>query len=118
MAHHLFFYRPGLDGIRGAGMIVFMLWHVGALSSALPGVWVFMNVFFVLSAFLITRLLLTEHRTYGGISPGSFYARRVRRLAPALLVMLLAVTIDGVFFAPADETRHLRGTCSARCSTS
>lgn len=108
MATRLFSYRPGLDGIRGGGMIVFMLWHVGALT-VLPGLWIFMNVFFVLSAFLITRLLLAEARRRDSISAPAFYARRVRRLAPALLVMLAAVTIDGIFFAPPEERTYLKG---------
>lgn len=64
-----------------------MLWHVGAFT-ALPGAWILMNGFFTLSAFLITRrLLLAEQREYGWISVRDFYRRRVRRLAPPLLVI-------------------------------
>lgn len=108
MAARLFAHRPGLDGIRGYGMVVFMLWHVGALT-VLPGLWVFMNVFFILSAFLVTRLLLAERRSFGDISVRDFYLRRVRRLGPALLVMLGAVTLDGLFFAPDEEKAFLKG---------
>ena len=108
MASKLFAYRPGLDGIRGYGMVVFMLWHVGVLTF-LPGAWILMNVFFILSAFLITRLLLAEQREFGWISVREFYRRRVRRLAPALLVMVGAVTLDGWAFAPAAERTYLRG---------
>lgn len=68
-----------------------------------------MNVFFILSAFLITRLLLAEQREFGWISVREFYRRRVRRLAPALLVMVGAVTLDGWAFAPAAERTYLRG---------
>ena len=50
-----------------------------------------MNVFFILSAFLITRLLLAEQREFGWISVREFYRRRVRRLAPALLVLWAGV---------------------------
>nr|WP_278250590.1 acyltransferase [Dermacoccus nishinomiyaensis] len=99
---------PGLDGIRGYSMVVFMLWHVGVLTF-LPGAWILMNVFFILSAFLITRLLLAEQREFGWISVREFYRRRVRRLAPALLVMVGAVTLDGWAFAPAAERTYLRG---------
>lgn len=108
MASKLFAYRPGLDGIRGYSMVVFMLWHVGVLTF-LPGAWILMNVFFILSAFLITRLLLAEQREFGWISVREFYRRRVRRLAPALLVMVGAVTVDGWAFAPAAERTYLRG---------
>lgn len=108
MASKLFAYRPGLDGIRGYSMVVFMLWHVGVLTF-LPGAWILMNVFFILSAFLITRLLLAEQREFGWISVREFYRRRVRRLAPALLVMVGAVTLDGWAFAPAAERTYLRG---------
>ena len=90
MASKLFAYRPGLDGIRGYSMVVFMLWHVGVLTF-LPGAWILMNVFFILSAFLITRLLLAEQREFGWISVREFYRRRVRRLAPALLVLWAGV---------------------------
>lgn len=108
MAQRLYSYRPALDGIRGYLMVAFLLWHVGVLPF-LPGLWIAMNLFFILSAFLITRLLLAEHRRFGDISVSGFYVRRVRRLAPALLVMLGAVTLDGLFFAPAVERMNLKG---------
>ena len=106
--HKLFAYRPALDGLRGYGMLLFMLGHLGVLTF-LPGLWVYMNGFFVLSAFLITRLLLAEKRLYGDISAAEFYVRRARRLLPALFVTLTAVILDGLFFAPATERAYLKG---------
>lgn len=75
------------DGIRGVGVMMVMVGHAlpkGTLSWA---AWV--DVFFVLSGFLITTLLLQEHRNTGRVDVRKFYARRLLRLLPALYVMLI-----------------------------
>jgi len=84
-------YRPELDGVRGIAIILVFISHfaLGGRAGGLAGV----TVFFVLSGFLITSLLLVEHRDSGRISLRSFYARRVRRLLPALAAVVVATTL-------------------------
>ena len=81
-----FGYVPALDGVRAVAVIVVVLFHaeVGAASGGFLGV----SVFFTLSGFLITTLLIAEHGRDGRISIGGFYARRLRRLLPASLLCL------------------------------
>src|SRR5664280_1156207 len=80
---------PALDGIRALAVSAVVIYHLGA--SWLPGGFLGVDVFFVLSGFLITSLLLDEWRRTGWISVGRFYLRRARRLLPALYLMLLTV---------------------------
>lgn len=75
---------PALDGLRGVAIGLVVLHHVGAL----PGGWVGVSLFFTLSGYLITSLLLTEHDRTGSVSLLTFYRRRFVRLAPALLAAL------------------------------
>jgi peptidoglycan/LPS O-acetylase OafA/YrhL len=81
----------GLDGIRAIAVIGVLLYHAGV--KALPGGLFGVDVFFVLSGFLITSLLLEERHRDGRISLRRFWIRRLRRLAPALIVVVLAVTL-------------------------
>ncbi|MCB0976314.1 MAG: acyltransferase [Acidimicrobiales bacterium] len=83
-------HKPLLDGVRGVLMSAVVGYHLGG-AFRLPGGWVAMDLFFVLSGYLITTLLVKEHATTGQVSLGAFYRRRVRRLAPSLLVVLAAV---------------------------
>ena len=84
-------YRPHLDGIRALAVVAVILFHLGY--GWIPGGFVGVDVFFVLSGYLITGLLLTEAAEHGSIALGRFYARRARRLLPASLVVLLAVIV-------------------------
>ena len=77
-------HQPGLDGIRGIAIALVVCKHIGVLSGGFIGV----DIFFVLSGFLITTLLLQERRSTGTVNFGAFYRRRVRRLLPALLIAL------------------------------
>jgi peptidoglycan/LPS O-acetylase OafA/YrhL len=83
-------HRPGLDGIRGLAVLAVAVFHTEL--GWLPGAWVSVNSFFVLSGFLITTLLLEEHQRFRRIDLRAFYARRALRLLPALLALLAAVT--------------------------
>lgn len=83
------YYIPALDGLRGLAITGVLLFHTGHLSGGFLGV----DLFFVLSGFLITGLLLREVETRERVSLSSFWARRVRRLFPALAVMLAAVAL-------------------------
>jgi peptidoglycan/LPS O-acetylase OafA/YrhL len=95
-----------LDGIRGIAVLLVLLYHtatpariLGTDYRLLPGGWVGVDVFFVLSGYLITRLLLVELRANGRIDAKAFFIRRVRRLMPALVVLLgvwLLVTQAGL----------------------
>jgi peptidoglycan/LPS O-acetylase OafA/YrhL len=80
----------GLDGLRGLAVLSVMTFHFGA--SWLPGGFFGVDIFYVLSGFLITSLLLQESTRTGRIRLKHFWARRARRLLPALLLVLLAVT--------------------------
>jgi peptidoglycan/LPS O-acetylase OafA/YrhL len=87
----VFGYIPGLDGLRAVAVIGVMLYHGGAPFAA--GGFLGIDVFFVLSGFLITSLLLGEWVHRMTIKLGQFWARRARRLLPALLVLLVAVAL-------------------------
>jgi peptidoglycan/LPS O-acetylase OafA/YrhL len=92
-----------LDGIRGVAVLLVVLYHTRgphgfADGALLPGGWLGVQVFFVLSGYLITRLLLAEHDETGTVDRRAFYRRRARRLLPALSLLLaawLAVTLSG-----------------------
>ena len=82
-------YRPELDGIRGIAILLVLAQHINLPSSTLAGL-VGVNLFFALSGYLITNLLITEQRATGGINLRRFYERRVRRLVPALVAVIVA----------------------------
>jgi peptidoglycan/LPS O-acetylase OafA/YrhL len=77
-------YRPDIDGLRAVSILLVVGYH--AHPWMLPGGFVGVDVFFVISGFLITRILLTP----GGISLAAFYGRRIKRIFPALIAVLLA----------------------------
>jgi len=82
-------YEPSYDGLRACAVAGVIAVHVGV---PLPGGGTGVEVFFALSGFLITRILLDEEEKTGGVNLKRFYKRRVLRLAPALLSVLLVVT--------------------------
>ncbi len=96
---------PALDGLRGAAVAAVLLYHAGHLDGGYLGV----DLFFVLSGFLITSLLLAEHDRTDGISLGRFWERRARRLLPAALVLLLGVAVYAWLFARPVDLRTIRG---------
>ena len=83
--------RPMLDGIRAVAVLAVILYHFGL--SWIPGGFLGVDIFFVLSGYLITSLLLTEREKTGGINLPAFWLRRVKRLFPALLIMLVVVAL-------------------------
>lgn len=97
-------YRPDIDGLRAVAVLAVVLFH--AFPSALPGGFAGVDIFFVISGYLITGILLADLRT-GEFSLTSFYARRVRRIFPALVVVLLATYAMGWFSLYGDEYREL-----------
>ena len=80
---------PGLDGIRGVAVVIVLLYHHSI--TWITGGELTVSMFFTLSGFLITRLLVAEWGRNGTISLRSFYERRVRRLFPASFVVLFLV---------------------------
>jgi peptidoglycan/LPS O-acetylase OafA/YrhL len=86
-------YLPGLDGLRALAVVLVLLFHNGF--SWMRGGFLGVSVFFTLSGYLITSLLLTERSNSGGISLGAFWSRRFRRLLPAsLLAMVLVIAFS------------------------
>ena len=100
-------YLPALDGIRGVAMLAILGVHAGVYLTA--GGFFLLDSFFALSGFLITSLLIVEWRKRGTIKLGAFWARRARRLLPALLFMLIGVAIIYGIFVPAGTYPTLRG---------
>ncbi len=90
-------YMPGLDGIRALAVLSVMAYHGGL--SFLPAGFFGVDAFFVLSGFLITTLLVSEWDSSKGIALARFWARRARRLLPALLVVLVFVVLYARFVA-------------------
>ena len=80
---------PALDGLRGLAVAAVVAFHVGVLK----GGWLGVDLFFVLSGYLISRLLFVEYTAKGRIDLRQFWGRRARRLLPALLCVIVAVAI-------------------------
>jgi peptidoglycan/LPS O-acetylase OafA/YrhL len=99
-------YQPALDGMRALAVMAVLAYHAG-----LPwarGGFLGVDAFFVLSGYLITSLLLAEWRSRGTIDLPAFWARRARRLLPALFVMLLGVALYALFLAGPLELGNIR----------
>ena len=91
-------YEPSLDGLRALALLSVMAFHFqrNLMTGGALGV----DVFFVLSGYLITKLLTTEHRETGKLNYRSFVIRRFRRLGPALLAMMAFCAVAGPKFWP------------------
>jgi peptidoglycan/LPS O-acetylase OafA/YrhL len=104
-------YEPALDGLRAVAVLAVIGYHgkVGWLRGGFLGV----DVFFVLSGYLITALLLAEHAETGRVSVRAFYARRARRLLPALLLLLLGAAAFSAFVAYSGDRGAIRADALA-----
>lgn len=100
-------YEPALDGLRAVAVLAVLLYH--AEVAWLPGGFLGVEVFFALSGYLITTLLLRERRANGRIDLLEFWRRRARRLLPALVLVLLAVAAYAAVLAEPEELRRIRG---------
>jgi peptidoglycan/LPS O-acetylase OafA/YrhL len=97
---------PGLDGLRALAVIAVLLYHGGL--TWIPGGFLGVEVFFVLSGYLITALLLAEWRAHGSVALKAFWLGRARRLLPALYLVLVVTLAYAVVFLPG-EVAGLRG---------
>ncbi|CAA2105138.1 acyltransferase family protein [Variovorax paradoxus] len=92
--------NPALDGIRALSILAVLFFHCQVPGAG--GGFIGLDMFFVLSGYLITALLAAEHRA-GGIATGRFYARRALRLYPSLLLLIAAYAVLAPVFWPADD---------------
>ncbi|MEU4519206.1 acyltransferase [Amycolatopsis sp. NPDC024027] len=92
---------PALDGLRGIAILGVLAFHTGHL----PGGFLGVDLFFTLSGYLITELLLREVEATGAVSLVAFWGRRIRRLLPALVTMLAGVTVLVWAAGPPDLVR-------------
>jgi peptidoglycan/LPS O-acetylase OafA/YrhL len=104
-------YRRWLDGLRGVAILSVLAFHLRLLPGGSLGV----DIFFVLSGFLITALLAEEWQRYGSISLKAFYLRRGLRLLPAFLTLLVILGASSVWMQSADEARALRAEVMVAC---
>ncbi|HHU6751351.1 TPA: acyltransferase family protein [Staphylococcus pseudintermedius] len=93
-------YMPGLDGIRAVAVIAIIIYHLNP--QWLPGGFLGVDTFFVISGYLITSLLLTEYHNTGKIELTSFWLRRVKRLIPAVFFLVMGVLVLTLIFMPAE----------------
>lgn len=92
-------FRPDIEGLRGVAVVVVVLFHTGA--PGFGGGYIGVDVFFALSGYLITGLILSEIEKTSAFSFRNFYARRVRRLLPASGLMVVGVLLAGmVLYSP------------------
>ncbi len=99
-------YQPALDGLRAVAVATVLLFHLGV--PWMPGGYLGVSVFFTLSGFLITTILIRERVVNGGIDTRAFYTRRLRRLMPASLLVIVGVCTLVAFGVIAD-TQSQRG---------
>ena len=104
-------YRPALDGVRGVAILLVLAVHTHHLFgwSLLKGGSIGVDIFFVLSGFLITCILLDEWAGTGTVNLRHFYLRRCLRLVPALVLLVLALLLlSDVFFSPQEAAQTRR----------
>ncbi len=108
-------YIPAIDGLRALAVIAVMFYHLGF--SWIPGGFLGVDLFFVISGYVITRLLLDSIAQSGGLDLRGFYLARLRRLLPALLFMLTTTIIAVGIWAPDTIKRLLVDTPFALTGT-
>ncbi|MEE4246352.1 MAG: acyltransferase family protein [Kangiellaceae bacterium] len=97
-------YSSEIDGLRAIAILSVLIFHIGF--EQLSGGFIGVDVFFVISGFLITRILITQFNS-GTFEFRTFYARRARRLLPAALIMVVVTLVAGFFILYPEEYRTL-----------
>lgn len=97
-------FRQDLEGLRGVCVAAVVLFH--AFPATVPGGFVGVDVFFVLSGFLITRLMLDEAETHGHVDLLAFWCRRIRRILPVASLTIVAIAL-GAWMIPAVDAREI-----------
>ncbi len=103
-------YLPGIDALRALAVLAVFLYHAGV--EWMPGGFLGVDLFFVISGYLITSLLLREFRGGGHVKLGRFWLRRARRLLPAVGVMIAVTMVVGAIVEP-DRVDQMRGDAIA-----
>jgi peptidoglycan/LPS O-acetylase OafA/YrhL len=98
-------YIPAIDGLRAIAVIAVMLYHLGV--SWIPGGFLGVDLFFVISGYVITRLLLDSIQQRGGLDLRDFYIARIRRLLPPLIFMIIGTSIFIGLWAPENTKKFI-----------
>ncbi|WP_018148945.1 acyltransferase family protein [Henriciella marina] len=101
-------YRPDIDGMRAIAVVVVVLFHLG--TTGFGGGFIGVDVFFVISGFLITGLIRNEVDSTNTFRFGHFYLRRVRRLFPALALTLAASLVAAILLFPPEPLQRFAGS--------
>lgn len=105
------FYRPDIDGLRAIAVLAVVIHHFAP--AALPGGFVGVDIFFVISGYLITQQLLASLQS-GKFSFADFYAKRIHRIVPALwLVVMACLLVGGLTLSPAEWVTLAKGAVAA-----
>ena len=105
------YFRRDIQGLRGIAVLLVVIYHSGV---GLPGGFVGVDVFFVISGFVISQLLLRELRQTGTVRLRDFYVRRARRLLPALaLVTIVTLAFSILFLSPFGDQQEVVRTSQA-----
>ena len=101
-------YIPAIDGLRAVAVVAVILYHLGF--DWIPGGFLGIDLFFVISGYIIARLLLDSIQRSGGLDLRGFYAARIRRLLPPLVFMIITTTVVVSLWAPDTMRRFLADT--------
>ena len=105
------YHRPDIQGLRGVAVLLVVIYHTGI---AFPGGFIGVDMFFVISGFVITQVLMREYEETGTIRLRSFYARRARRLIPALsLIIVFTLLVSLIAMSPFGEQQQIIKTAIA-----
>jgi peptidoglycan/LPS O-acetylase OafA/YrhL len=97
---------PAIDGLRALAVFAVVLYHLGI--SWIPGGFLGVDLFFVISGYVITRLILDSIESANGLDIKKFYAARIRRLFPGLIVLLIVTSVTIALFAPDAIRRFIK----------
>ena len=110
-------YRKEIDGLRALGILGVLAYHLEIFineKQLFPGGFLGVDIFFVVSGYLITSLLYEEFKVKGNFSLFNFYFRRAKRLLPALIIVILFTSLLGYFyFFPSEYSYYLKSVTSS-----